>query len=391
MIRTAWQMVLAMIRTGRFSHPGLACCAVLCVLAVCGCRKEAVPEAVVFGGPADVMLLIDGDTAAKSLTRAGYNVNEDGVIIETVRIYAFKNAPGEAQDGECVGYGLFTGLDLKTGEHKYCQMNLSASGPINFYVLANDGYASGLAVNGEQVTDLAGMSAVQLDDLRFTGLKDGAKAIPMSNIPDGTETDNNNFTFTVQENTQGNALPQIIPIELTRAMARLSFHFAKSVDSPEIVIEGIELKPQGPGSAKFFDNSGNPDDYYNSGNTVILLDKDNADDDVTISKNNSTGSLDLEKLQDVSGAQNYLLPNIYGSSDPDISPSGDNGTYGYVLTLTYYATGQNVRKTKDIYLPPVRPNEWLQVKGIFNVTVDVVFNIIAIPWENKTMDEIEFN
>lgn len=386
MIRTAWQMVLAMIRTGRFSHPGLVCCAVLCVLAVCGCRKEAVPEAVVFGGPADVMLLIDGDTAAKSLTRAGYNVNEDGVIIETVRIYAFKNVPG----GECVGYGLFTGLGLKTGEHKYCQMHLSASGPIDFYVLANDGYASGLAVNGEQVTDLAGMSAVQLDGLRFTGLKDGAKAIPMSNIPDGTETDNNNFTFTVQANTQGNALPQIIPIELTRAMARLSFHFAKSVDSPEIVIEGIELKPQGPGSAKFFDNSGNPGDYYNSGNTVILLDKDNADDDVTINENNSTGSLDLEKLQDVSGAQTYLLPNIYGSSDPDIGPSGNDGTYGYVLTLTY-ATGQNDRKTKDIYLPSVLPNEWLQVKGIFNVTVDVVFKIIAIPWENKTMDEIEFN
>ena len=162
------------------------------------------------------------------------------------------------------------------------------------------------------------------------------------------------------------------------------------MDSPEIVIEGIELKPQGPGSAKFFDNSGNPGGYYNSGNTVILLDKDNADDDVTISKNNSTGSLDLDKLQDVSGAQTYLLPNSYGSSDPDIGPSGNDGTYGYVLTMTYKIDRQNQSKTKDIYLPSVRPNEWLQVKGIFNVTVDVSMEVIALYWDESD-NSISFN
>lgn len=367
-----------------------ACCTLMLSMLAGGCSKEPDEHAAtVFGGPANVTLVIDGQSATKALTRAGYQVDED-VIIETVRIYAFKHAPGESQDGECVGYGYFPDLAVAPGESEYCTMKLSASGDIDFYVLANDGFASGLA-SGQVPVILDGSTARQeLESLRFTGLTDGATAIPMSNIPDGTETDNNNFTFTVRENTKGNALPQIIPIELTRAMARLSFHFAKSVDSPEIVIEGIELKPQGPGSAKFFDNSGNPDDYYNSGNTVILLDKDDADDDVTISKNNSTGSLDLEKLQDVSGAQTYFLPNIYGSSDPDISPSGDNGTYGYVLTMTYYAKGQNDRKTKDIYLPSVLPNEWLQVKGIFNVTVDVNMVVIALYWDESN-NSISFN
>lgn len=372
-----------------------ACCTLMLSMLAGGCSKETEePAATVFGGPANVTLVIDGQSATKALTRAGYQVDED-VIIETVRIYAFKHAPGESQNGECVGYGYFPDLAVAPGESEYCTMRLSASGDIDFYVLANDGFASGLA-SGQVPVILDGSTARQeLESLRFTGLTDGATAIPMSNLDlkgvSGTASDRAaNRTFTINESSKGGGLPQIIPIDLTRAMARLSFYFAKSMDSPEIVIEGIELKPQGPGSAKFFDNSGNPGGYYNSGNTVILLDKDNADDDVTISKNNSTGSLDLDKLQDVSGAQTYLLPNSYGSSDPDIGPSGNDGTYGYVLTMTYKIGRQNQSKTKDIYLPSVRPNEWLQVKGIFNVTVDVSMEVIALYWDESD-NSISFN
>lgn len=362
-----------------------ACCTLMLSMLAGGCSKETEePAATVFGGPANVTLVIDGQSATKALTRAGYQVDED-VIIETVRIYAFKHAPGESQDGECVGYGYFPDLAVAPGESEYCTMRLSASGDIDFYVLANDGFASGLA-SGQVPVILDGSTARQeLENLRFTGLTDGATAIPMSNLDlkgvSGTASDRAaNRTFTINESSKGGGLPQIIPIDLTRAMARLSFYFAKSDDS-EIIITDISLaEGHGPISAGFFSDDGNP--VYTSEMAGHVL----SDEPVTITHKSIGGNTDNEDDLQKLDTEWYLLPNTAGSATPDRLPAGTSDEHDiYIVRFGYTINGRSV--TKEVCLPSIAPNDWIKVKAVFAVDVDdCVFKITAIPWENKSMD-----
>ena len=362
-----------------------ACCTLMLSMLAGGCSKETEePAATVFGGPANVTLVIDGQSATKALTRAGYQVDED-VVIKTVRIYAFKHAPGESQDGECVGYGYFPDLAVAPGEPEYCTMRLSASGDIDFYVLANDGFASGLA-SGQVPVILDGSTARQdLENLRFTGLADGATAIPMSNLDlkgdSGTASDRaTNRTFTINESSKGGGLPQIIPIDLTRAMARLSFYFAKSDDS-EITITDISLAGgHGPISAGFFSDDGNPE--YTSGMAGHVL----SDMPVTITHKSIGGNTDNEDDLQKLDTEWYLLPNTAGSATPDRLPAGTSDEHDiYIVRFGYTINGRSV--TKEVCLPEIAPNDWIKVKAVFAVDVDdCVFKITAIPWENKSMD-----
>lgn len=362
-----------------------ACCTLMLSMLAGGCSKETEePAATVFGGPANVTLVIDGQSATKALTRAGYQVDED-VVIKTVRIYAFKHAPGESQDGECVGYGYFPDLAVAPGESEYCTMRLSASGDIDFYVLANDGFASGLSSGSVPVT-LDGNTARQdLESLRFTGLADGATAIPMSNLElkgdSGTASDRAaNRTFTINESSKGGGLPQIIPIDLTRAMARLSFYFAKSDDS-EIIIEKISLAGgHGPISAGFFSDDGNPE--YTSGMADHVL----SEEPVTITHKSIGGNTDNEDDLQKLDTEGYLLPNTAGSATPDRLPAGTSDEHDiYIVRFDYTINGRSV--TKEVCLPEIAPNDWIKVKAVFAVdVVDCVFNITAIPWQDKSMD-----
>ena len=348
---------------------------VLLLLSAPGCKKEVTgPVPAVFGGPADVTLILNNSSdrnsrnPRKSPATKAITVDEVNTI-HSLKIYAFKHDPNGTQNDELVGYGSYDGI-TGAGPH-YIRMELSASGEIDFYVIANDIYAATSTVLNEEST------RSDIENFRFTGLvspdgTDAAVAVPMSNIPDGTATDRNNFTYTVRDNS-------VIPVEVSRAMARLSFSFAKSAKDDRIYINRITIQNE-PKSAGYFTSDGAP--------AGLNLQVENIVSSPTeITALNTTGSVEgnMQELAD----EDYLLPNNVGVSN-SAGEFEDNADRAYLVTVDYSVNG--VGKTKEIYLPPVRPNDWVQIKAIFKEDIDnCEFHIIAVPWEQKVMDDIIFD
>ena len=168
-------------------------------------------------------------------------------------------------------------------------------------------------------------------------------------------------------------------------MARLSFFFAKDENS-SVIINSIELvcKNQ-PVTAGYFVTKGSADDFattdYSPLSETILS-------NATVTKVNETGSFEDSSLQQV-GYDSYLLPNIYGSADPDSQTLVADAEKAYTAEIEYTINGTHYSKTKTVYLPSVAPNDWIKVKGIFT-TVDVDIVVIALSWESREMN-IEFN
>lgn len=352
-----------------------AAVAVLLLVLAPGCKKEVTgPVPAVFGGPADVTLILNNSSdrnsrnPRKSPATKAITVDEVNTI-HSLKIYAFKHDPNGTQNDELVGYGSYDGI-TGAGPH-YIRMELSASGEIDFYVIANDIYAATATVLDEEST------RSEIENVRFTGMAspdgpDAAVAVPMSNIPDGTATDRNNFTYTVKDNT-------VIPIEVSRAMARLSFSFAKSAKNDNIYINRITIQNE-PESAGYFTSDGAP--------AGLNLQVENIVSSPTeITALNTTGSVEgnMQELAD----EDYLLPNNVGVSN-SAGEFEDNADRAYLVTVDYSVNG--VGKTKEIYLPPVKPNDWVQIKAIFKEDIDnCEFHIIAVPWEQKVMDDIIFD
>ena len=339
------------------------------LLILSGCAKDVVTDnAVVFGGPAEVALVLSsGSSSSRSVP-----VDETDPV-RSVRIFAFKHDPGNPQHEEMVGYGYYRDI-TGAGPHRF-SLDLTASGPVDFYVLANDGSVepdSGLGPES---------SRSDIENVRFEGLDQNARVavIPMSNVRTGDVTGDNNMTFLVRE---GSALPQIIHIDVTRAMARMSFYFAKSMESTTVSVNSVTLAGQGPGSAGYFSADGNPGNWFYGSAGQDLLDSP-----VSIGTVNAGGSLDEASLQNIPGAETYLLPDTYGSSDPDVLPAGTSyqtSVRTYIVDVGYSVNG--AARTKRIYLPAVSPNDWLKVKAVINEKVDVSLNVII---ENWTDHEIE--
>lgn len=355
----------------------------VCALAVClaGCSKNTAPEQAVFGGPAKVTLVVDGGSG--SATKISANVDEANTV-KSVKIFAFKHAPGEAQNNELVGYGNWDGISGQ-GPH-YCTMQLSASGDIDFYVIANDDYAT-RAAGSKSLDETSTRSEIK--GVRFSGLDiiAGASAIPMTNILNGAEgndvsTGNNNFTFNISEELDA----QVIDIAVTRAMARLSFFFAKAEKNSSVSINSIKLVCQNPPvTAGYFVTKGSADDFATTDYSLSETILSNAAD---VTKVNNTGSLEDSSLQQV-GYDSYLLPNIYGSTDPDSQTLAvADAEKAYTAEIEYTVNGTHYSKT--VYLPSVAPNDWIKVKGIFTSPVDVNIVVIALSWVECNMD-IEFN
>ena len=367
-IKTAIRHMLA----GTAKVLGATAVVLLLVLAP-GCKKEVTgPVPAVFGGPADVTLILNNSSERNSgnprKAPATKAVTVDEVnTIHSLKIYAFKHDPNGTQNDDLVGYGSYDGI-TGAGPH-YIRMELSASGEIDFYVIANDIYAATATVLNEEST------RSEIENVRFTGLvsrTDAAVAVPMSNIPDGTDTDRNNFTYTVKDNT-------VIPIEVSRAMARLSFSFAKSAKNDNIYINRITIQNE-PESAGYFTSDGAP-----AGLNLQVENIVSSPTEITVL--NTTGSVegDMQDLAD----EDYLLPNDVGVSN-SAGEFEDNADRAYLVTVDYSVNG--VGKTKEIYLPPVKPNDWVQIKAIFKEDIDnCEFHIIAVPWEQKVMDDIIFD
>ena len=353
----------------------------VCALAVClaGCSKNTAPEQAVFGGPAKVTLVVDGGSGSATKISA---VVDEANTVKSVKIFAFKHAPDEDQNDELVGYGYWDGISGQ-GPH-YCTMQLSASGNIDFYVIANDEYATRAA--GYEILDETSTRS-DIEGVRFSGLDiiAGASAIPMTNILNGAEgnVDNNNFTFNINKKQLDT---RVIDVSVTRAMARLSFFFAKAEKNLPVSINSIKLVCQNPPvTAGYFVTKGSADDFattdYSPLSETILS-------NATVTKVNETGSLEDSSLQQV-GYDSYLLPNIYGSADPDSQTLVANAEKAYTAEIEYTINGTHYSKTKTVYLPSVAPNDWIKVKGIFT-TVDVDIVVIALSWESREMN-IEFN
>lgn len=354
-----------------------AAAVVLLLVSAPGCKKEVTgPVPAVFGGPADVTLILNNSSdrnsrnPRKSPATKAITVDEVNTI-HSLKIYAFKHDPNGTQNDELVGYGSYDGI-TGAGPH-YIRMELSASGEIDFYVIANDIYA---ATTSTVLNEKSTRS--DIENVRFTGLvspdgTDAAVAVPMSNIPDGTATDRNNFTYTVKDNT-------VIPIEVSRAMARLSFSFAKSANDDKIFINSITIQNE-PESARYFTPDGTPEGHKQEETIVGRTE---------IKVVNTTGSVE-GNMQDLAD-EDYLLPNNVGVSNSAGESEGntDEAYEGYLVTVDYSVNG--VGKKKEIYLPPVRPNDWVQIKAIFKEDTDnCVFEIISVPWERKVMDDIIFD
>ena len=356
-----------------------AAAVVLLLVSAPGCKKEVTgPVPAVFGGPADVTLILNNSSDRNSANPikepATKAVTIDEVnTIHSLKIYAFKHDPSGPQNDELVAYGSYEGI-TGAGPH-YIRMELSASGEIDFYVIANDIYAARATATSTVLNEKS--TRYDIENFRFTGLvspdgTDAAVAVPMSNIPDGTATDRNNFTYTVKDNT-------VIPIEVSRAMARLSFSFAKSADDDKIFINSITIQ-NGPESAGYFTPDGTPKGLNQEKETIV-----GSQTEITVV--NKTGSVE-GNMQDLAD-EDYLLPNNVGVSN-SAGEFEDNAVGAYLVTVDYSVNGDG--KTKEIYLPPVRPNDWVQIKAIFKEDIDnCVFHIIAVPWERKVMDDIIFD
>lgn len=361
---TGIRSAVRLIYTGTAKVLGAAA-AVLLLITVSGCRKEnVVADIPVFGGPTDVMLVLsdNGKTQKKTPDTKAVIVDEIQTI-HSIKIYAFKHGLEELA-------GFIDYPDVEADQRNF-HMHLNASGQIDFYVIANDIFADTGNVLDEKST------REEIENTRFSGLKSTGNmtAVPMSNMHTKKNGDGN-FTFTIKED---NDLPPIIPIELTRAMARLSFSFAKSANDDKIFINSITIQ-NGPESAGYFTPDGTPEGLNSQKETIV-----GSQTEITVL--NTTGSVE-GNMQDLAD-EDYLLPNNVGVSN-SAGEFEDNVDGAYLVTVDYSVNG--VGKTKEIYLPPVRPNDWVQIKAIFKEDINnCVFHIIAVPWERKVMDDIIFD
>ncbi len=388
---------------------------VLAALCIQGCSKDVMDVAQAqFGGPTSATLVILGassdDSGSSDASSSGTSdtksagtkstVDETN-LVHSLRIYAFKHSPNdETENNEMVGY--FYTEDLSGSGPYYCTMDLSASGYIDFYVIANDGYANIVSIGEtastesdtesdsnatEETTTLSLTSTstrTEIEAVRFDGMTgktaDGQTAtiaVPMSNIEDTSVTDisldetstaadlGNNFTFYVPESGQS-AVSKVITITITRAMSRLSLWFSKissmtsTVKITSATLNGINstvlLCP--PGTSPVYETTGESvtaddiaytDAFFTSTDgvevtkttTSLWLTSDSAYEQLTYD-DTMTGTTNGDAVQ------TYILPNPYGSTstgsyarDENSPDDGYGGSRLYTLDLAYTITASD--------------------------------------------------
>lgn len=335
----------------------ISACLVLLLLA--GCAKDGVQAPVrTFGGPAEVTLVLSG---GESSTKAAV---DESSPVKTIRIYAFKHAPEDpVQHNENVGYAMYSGLE-GSGPH-YCHLYLDVSGDIDFYVIANDMYA----VSGNTLDENS--TREEIEGFRFSGLYDasGQSAIPMSNIMTGDREaiGSNNFSFHINDSSTAS---QVIPIKVTRAMARLSLFLVNASDEGTAVLTAATIY-QGAEEAGLFSTDGAP----TYGDTGL------SDRFVTVSHTlpQVTGVLQDEDYEMIE-EETYILPNTSGSYDADrFEPeNGSESTRAYIVALTFRVNGEE--QHEKVYLPSVNPNDWIKIYGAVSSRIDVNLKVLVDSW-----------
>ena len=362
-ICTAWQKV-----SGVFKAPAVLAVAIL--LSLSGCGKEShAPGTVRDSAPANVMLVL-GSPSVKS--------GEDYSSIRSIRIYAFRH---DSADTQPVGY--FYNADVNGEGPFYCPVDLSESGPIDFLVLLND---DRIKTDDSNRPD-GSTTRSKLESITFTDIirqeGDGTGAIvPMCNerITDAeAEADADNFTFNVEPDAEW----QIIPIDVKRSVGRVVLNLAKSGDI-DVTVTSVILR-KGPQTAPLVlaDNVINgTSHYYSSANGSEIL--------------TGPGSeAELQEGEPATIAETMLLPNPYGSSDPDsfnasVSNYADKGEEkSYRLEIKYtvtHSTGISEEATKTVYLPQAIANRQITVEGTISSRTDVTMNVIVNSWTEHDID-----
>lgn len=359
-ICTAWQKV-----SGVFKAPAVLAVAIL--LSLSGCGKEShAPGTVRDSAPANVMLVL-GSPSVKS--------GEDYNSIRSIRIYAFQNDP--SADTQPVGY--FYNADVNGEGPFYCPVDLSESGRINFLVLLNDDRIETSDTNRpDEGTTRSELERITFTDIiRQEGDRTGA-IVPMCNeriIGAGADTDN--FTFNVDPDAEW----QIIPVDVKRSVGRVVLNLAKSGDI-DVTVTSVILR-KGPRTAPLVlaDNVINgTSNYYSSNNGSETL--------------IGTGSeAKLQEGEPATIAETMLLPNPYGSSDPDSFNASDSNyddsENSYRLEIKYtvtHSTGISEEATKTVYLPQAIANRQITVEGTISSRTDVTMNVIVNSWTEHDID-----
>ena len=83
----------------------------------------------------------------------------------------------------------------------------------------------------------------------------------------------------------------------------------------------------------------------------------------------------------------YLLPNEYGiTNNFGIMPdNADQLTkeHTYAVEIKYEVNGYSYAKT--VYLPDVKRNDWIKIKGIIDEKKEVALQVIVNPWTEHTI------
>ena len=354
-------------------HISLSLAAAVCIL-LSGCIRELCPRQT--GGHidhADVLLNI-----STQHTKAG----EDYYGIRSIRIYAYRHGK---TDQEAIGYAYFPDID-REGPY-LCPVQLGAGGSdlkfpceIDFIVLLND---------DSILPEIALSQTATIGDLdqkifSTVSYSSGVAYVPMCNerIVNG-DIDSNNFSFTVN-GTPGRT--QIIPVDVKRCVSRLTLHLTKDGES-DIFVKNVTLK-KGPQDAPLTLRSDviNGTVNYFSGNnaSVELLPSGSSVELVTGDPDTTEGSL---------VAETFLLPNPYGSADPDSykvedpNYNNEDRTYRLEIEYTIIRSGKEINKTKTVYLPLVKANNHIQVYGTISAVIaDVDLNVIVNSWTLHKID-----
>lgn len=281
-------------------------------------------------GPANVRLMVQNDA-----TRSIGSSDTDNEVRQ-LRIYAFKA-------DEKVGYAYVENVPQGMA---YVPMSLSESGNIRFYVLANDGFATGANVGGTLVSDWESLTRQQLNVLQFTSWQEvGDECIsPMVN----------NASYTKDVNIEPNKDGwQVVSVNVQHILARLRLLLNKEGDG-DIVITGAKVIHR-------------PDNYMLfTPRTVDVVtfngNSDQAVDELIAEDVPVTVTTDDDSYQEI--GRTFLKPNAYGSTNPDeYVPyvNYDGLSKSYIFSIDYTTGG--TPKHKDVYLPRVLRNQSIDVEG----------------------------
>lgn len=382
-------------------HEAKALLVITAALSLClltGCNREDLPET----GKYNTMIVLSGDgTKAPRPDEA-----------KSIVIYAFSSGTDNL-----VGYLYETSINGRD----IFPMNLTAGGPIDFYVILNPVCNGFEIIDNDQAVSFDSHEGITPDSiqnwkLRRTGLEPD-EAVPMSNLKNQVDGNNkptgkSNRTFEVVANRNS---WQEIPIQVTRAVSKVEVWFwandnwtnepynYSSIDS-QVLTDPV-------GESMVFDGNITDDS---------LTEKTEESNNNSYHTNGTQGNLNGEEFKKYEEGtlfynedyfkliwEQYILPNtLYGGDNMGQSTeSGANCTtlkidytYHYQYDTSWtgrwpdYEWRKEQQENKTIYLPASSRNTIIKVWCALRDDTDRSFTYQVVDWdESVTVDIPDFD